>query len=69
MKKNLVCNVAELPLILTVENVSNILGISRVGAYELVKTESFPSIRIGRRITVPRDSFVQWLEKESFRRE
>lgn len=37
-----------------VEDVAKILGISRSQAYEAVKVGWIPSIRIGRRIVVPR---------------
>ena len=43
----------DLPLMLSVPEVANVLGISRAGAYELVKTEGFPSLTIGSRIIVP----------------
>lgn len=52
----------ELPLVLTVSDVAEVMGISRVGAYELARSRGFPSIRIGRRITVPKTEFIKWLE-------
>lgn len=55
----------QLPLILTVDNLSRIMGISRVGAYELTKTEGFPVIRVGRRITIPKTAFIKWLDEKS----
>ena len=39
---------------LTVEEAAKILGVSRGVAYEGVKTGEIPSIRIGRRILVPK---------------
>jgi excisionase family DNA binding protein len=41
-------------LTLTVEEAASILGISRAGAYDAVQRGEIPSIRIGRRILVPR---------------
>ncbi len=53
-----------LPTTLSVEDVAAFLGISRVGAYNLSHAVGFPSIRIGRRILIPRDRFIEWIEKQ-----
>ena len=37
----------DLPLMLSVLDVASVLGISRAGAYELVRSDGFPSLRIG----------------------
>ena len=37
------------------------MGISLPKAYELVKSEDFPSVRIGTRILIPVDAFREWL--------
>jgi excisionase family DNA binding protein len=41
-------------LTLTVEEAARLLGISRALAYELVHRGDIPSLRLGRRIVVPR---------------
>lgn len=46
-------------LTISVEDAAAVLGISRGGAYEAVKTGDIPSIRIGRRLLVPRRAFVE----------
>ena len=46
-------NFEDLPLILSVPEVGEVLGISRAGAYELVRSAGFPHIKIGNRIVVP----------------
>jgi len=38
---------------LTVDQVANILGISRLSAYKAVHSGELPSVRIGRRYLVP----------------
>jgi excisionase family DNA binding protein len=43
-----------LPLVLTVTEVAAALGISRAHAYGLVARGELPSLRLGRRIVVPR---------------
>ena len=61
-------NYDDLPMFLTVKEVSKVLGIARNSAFNLCKTEGFPCIRIfpgGKRIVVPRDKFIQWVEKEA----
>ena len=55
----------ELPLMLSVPEVAKVLGISRAGAYELVRSTGFPHIRIGNRIVVPKDKFIQWIEAQT----
>ncbi len=55
----------KLPLTLKVEEVASILGISRGGAFNLVKSRGFPSIRIGRRIVIPKEAFFNWMEEKT----
>lgn len=51
----------DLPLTLTAQEVGEVLGISRAAAYELVRSNGFPRIRIGTRILVPKDKFICWI--------
>lgn len=51
----------DLPPILTVEQTAKLLGISRGLAFAAVRAGDIPSIRIGRRILVPRDRLRQML--------
>ena len=46
-----------------VYEVAALLGINLPKAYKMVRQESFPSIRIGRRIVVPKEAFHRWLEQ------
>lgn len=46
------------PLVLTVEESGQLLGISRALAYELVRRGTIPSLRLGRRIVVPRHALL-----------
>ena len=54
----------ELPLMLSVPQIADILGIGRTNAYELVKEKDFPSLKIGSRIVIPRDKLIQWIEEK-----
>jgi excisionase family DNA binding protein len=49
-------------LTLTVPEVAARLGLSRNGAYEAVATGQIPSIRVGRRVLVPRAALDRMLE-------
>lgn len=46
----------------TVEEISEILGISRSAAYELVKKDEFKSVRIGATIRISKSAFDAWLD-------
>ena len=55
-----------MPLFLTVPDLANLLGISRASAYELVRQENFPKLKIvqGRTI-IPRDRLLEWLDEQT----
>lgn len=54
-------------LTLTVEEAASLLGISRNLAYELVADGRLPSIRLGRRVLVPRQALYRLLDDASSR--
>ena len=54
----------ELPVMLSIQTVAHVLGISRANAYELAHSSSFPAITIGCRIVVPKDHLLQWIESK-----
>ena len=55
----------QLPLTLNAEQVAQYLQISRAGAYALFHTQGFPCLKIGKRMLVPRDAFLEWLAAQS----
>lgn len=57
-------NYDELPLMLSVNQVAKVLGISRTSAYDLVKEKDFPSITIGSRIVVPKEELILWIKNQ-----
>ncbi|MBQ8249263.1 MAG: helix-turn-helix domain-containing protein [Clostridia bacterium] len=65
MKKCIYKNYEDLPLMMNAESVANALGISRASAYELLKKEGFPALRIEGRVVVPRDKFIEWVEQNT----
>ena len=50
-------------------DVSEYLGISRTGAYNLMRSSGFPSIRVGGRVMVTKVAFENWLENQQKNRE
>lgn len=56
---------SELPLVLTMRQIQEIIGLSRPKVYELAHTRGFPVIRFGRALRVPRDSFLRWLDQQA----
>lgn len=48
----------------TVDRVAALLGIARATAYRAVRTGEIPSVRIGRRLLVPREALARLLRGE-----
>ena len=61
LKENKYTDFHDLPLMLTTQEIGEMLGIPRAAAHDLVCTEGFPHIRIGKRILVPKDKFICWI--------
>ena len=53
----------ELPVMLSVHDVAEVLGISKSSAYVLVKEKGFPKLKIGARVVVPREKIIEWINK------
>ena len=62
--KETVCSYDQLPVALNADQVAAVLGISRAGAYNLMRSEGFPTLRIGSRMVVPKDKLLAWLDKQ-----
>ena len=67
MKESVYTSYDELPLFLNAELVGKVLGVSSTTAYELMHNEDFPSLRIGSRLIVPKDKFMEWANKQAER--
>ena len=63
MKKTVYTNYNELPVMLAVPDVAQIMGIALDGAYTLVRSKDFPAFKVGSRIIIPKDKFLVWLDK------
>ena len=56
--------VTELPLLLTVKNLTDDIGLSRSMSYRLMHREDVPVVVIGTRRYVQRDEFLAWLNRQ-----
>ena len=54
----------QLPITLKADELAAVLGISRAGAYTLMRSKGFPTIFIGKRMVVYRDKFIQWMDEQ-----
>ena len=55
---------AQLPMALNAKQVAAVLGISRAGAYNLMRSEGFPTLFIGKRMVVPKDRLLAWMDAQ-----
>ena len=55
----------DLPLFHNVKMVAQVLGVSISTAYELFHEPGFPTLRVGSRMVVPKEKFIQWVELQS----
>jgi excisionase family DNA binding protein len=58
-------SIDQLPISLSAPEVAQVLGISRAGAYNLLRSKGFPTIHIGKRMIVPKDKLLAWLDKQT----
>ena len=63
--KSTYTNIEDLPLTLNAHEAAGVLRISKSKVYELARTESFPAVRIGKRIVIPRDKLIQWMNNQA----
>ena len=54
---------SELPLFLNAEMVAKVLGVSPYSGYGLMHEPGFPVLKIGSRMVVPKEKFIQWVEQ------
>ena len=55
----------DLPLFLNADTVAKVLGVSPSSGYELMHEPDFPVLRVGSRMVVPKEKFIQWAEEQS----
>lgn len=65
MKESQFKNYEELPLFLNSKTLAETLGISAASAYELLHQRDFPTLKIGSRMVVPKEKFIEWVEQNA----
>ena len=53
------------PRVMNAGQVAEYLGISKQGAYNLMNSATFPTLRVGKRLLVSTDKFLEWIEEHS----
>ena len=61
MKESSYKSYDDLPLFLNSATVAKVLGVSLSSGYELMHEPGFPVLRIGNRMVVPKEQFIQWV--------
>ena len=64
MKQSTYQSYDDLPLFLNVNLVAQVLGVSISTAYEVMHEPNFPVLRVGSRMVVPKEKFIQWAEEQ-----
>ena len=67
MKNSIHKSYDELPLFLNAEIVGKVLGVSSTTAYELLHQKDFPSVRVGSRLIVAKEKFIEWVNSQTER--
>ena len=65
MKESGYKNYDELPLFLNAATVAKVLGVSPSSGYELMHESNFPVLKIGNRLVIPKEKFIQWVEQHT----
>ena len=61
MKESIYKDYGELLLFLNAATVAKVLGVSPSSGYELMHEPDFPVLKIGNRMVVPKEKFVEWV--------
>lgn len=59
-----VTDLDKLPEVLTVSQLQELFGISKLTSYNLVDRPGFPAIRFGRAIRIPREALKEWMSTQ-----
>ena len=65
MKESSYRSYDELPLFLNAKTVAKVLGVSPSSGYELMHEPDFPMLKIGSRMVVPKEQFVEWVSRHT----
>ena len=65
MQNNVATDARELPLMLTIMDIAELLRVSKNTAYNFVKTGTVPSIKVGHQIRVYREDMLNYIKASS----
>lgn len=65
MKESIFKSYEELSLFFNADMVGKVLGVSISTAYKLMHNKDFPAVRIGNRLIVPKDKFIEWVNNQT----
>lgn len=51
--------------VLTVQEAAAYMRVSKPTMYTLVHRADFPKVRVGRKIIIPREEFLNWISREA----
>lgn len=51
-------------MVYSIQEVADILGISKSYAYELARNGTFPVLELGRKRVIPKKKFYKWINGE-----
>ena len=55
----------DLPLFLNAAIVAKVLGIAPSSSYELMHEAHFPVLKVGNRMVVPKEKFIEWVNQHT----
>ena len=64
-KESMYKHYEDLPLFLNAATLAKVLGVSPSSGYELMHEPGFPVLRVGSRMVVPKEKFIQWVEEHT----
>ena len=65
MKASQFNDYSDLPLFLNAETVAKTLGVAPSSAYKLMHESDFPVLKVGNRMVIPKEKFIQWVEQHT----
>lgn len=65
MKTSQFKDYSELSLFLNAKMIAQVLGISPSSSYELMHEPGFPVLKIGNRMVVSKEKFIQWVAENT----
>ena len=57
-------DIENMPFTLNANQVAEVLGVARNTVYTLMHSEGFPTMHVGRRLLVPKEKLLQWMDDQ-----